>query len=31
MIAFPQGHFAYLDPVKLDTVLKRLRDNDLLV
>lgn len=26
-----QGHFRYLDPVKLDTVLKRLRDNDLLV
>jgi len=26
-----QGHFKYLDPVKLDTVLKRLRDNDLLV
>ncbi len=26
-----QGHFAYLDPVKLDTVLKRLRDNELLV
>ena len=26
-----QAHFAYLDPVKLDTVLKRLRENDLLV
>jgi hypothetical protein len=26
-----QAHFAYLDPVKLDTVLKRLRENDLLI
>ncbi|MEK6708034.1 MAG: hypothetical protein AABY81_04405 [Pseudomonadota bacterium] len=26
-----QAHFAYLDTVKLDTVLKRLRENDLLV
>ncbi len=26
-----QAHFGYLDPVKLDTVLKRLRENDLLV
>jgi len=26
-----QAHFCYLDPVKLDTVLKRLRENDLLV
>lgn len=26
-----QAHFAYLDPVKLDTVLKRLRENNLLV
>ena len=26
-----QAHFAYLDPVKFDTVLKRLRENDLLV
>jgi hypothetical protein len=26
-----QAHFGYIDPVKLDTVLKRLRENDLLV
>ncbi len=26
-----QAHFAYLNPIKLDTVLKRLRDNGLLI
>ena len=26
-----RAHFAYIDPVKLETVLKRLRDNDLLL